>query len=99
MIEVFGVTPSWTISCTPITAPNTDSTTRRISVAGANAAGCGPSAAADGAADRSVVRLGSAIAALPHRALAAAASGSCIAPALTYHLGRDAGVAQWQSRS
>jgi hypothetical protein len=50
MIDVLGVTPSCTINCTPMTAPNTDSTMIRISVAGAKVAGCGPSRAGVGAA-------------------------------------------------
>src|SRR5580704_10494801 len=40
MIEVFGVTPSCRISCTPITAPNTHNTINRIRVAGAKVEGC-----------------------------------------------------------
>src|ERR1051326_3263362 len=40
MIEVFGVMPSWRISCTPMTAPKMHRMTRKTKVAGAKVDGC-----------------------------------------------------------
>src|SRR5580704_14831489 len=67
MIEVFGVTPSCRISCTPITAPNTHNTINRIRVAGAKVEGCclSPAGACGIAVEAGVARDGSLITANP----------------------------------